>query len=122
MSFTHKGKEVLTAISSLNVNFSRDLYGDSLYAGSRYIYCSLTPMTVGKALLAAISENKAEFDILVTQTDNINKEKKQMLLKNAVFTSYNDGFSTFSYDNNYSNISLSVSAKSVIINGIEIKP
>ncbi|HMR82891.1 MAG TPA: hypothetical protein PKE30_07155 [Niabella sp.] len=123
MTFTHKGKIIITPLASASYSLNRDVYdSDSLYPSKKYIYYSVVPLKLDKDLLSAIKDKKASYDIQITMTDTYGKEpKKETLLKKASVSAISESYSPYNYDYAGS-VNLSLMAESIVIEGVEIEP
>ena len=131
MTIIHEGKTITTELSGVGFSISR--YKDlepaadaTATAGTKEktiitgnYYLTLNIKKVNNDFLKLMSKKTTVFNGTITVTDTYGKNApKEIKFSNASLESYSDQFSTMSYEDAYSSSNISLSAKSVTINGI----
>ncbi|RZJ74646.1 MAG: hypothetical protein EOO45_07965 [Flavobacterium sp.] len=131
MTIMHEGKTITTELSGVGFSISR--YKDlepapdaATTAGTKEktvitgnYYLTLNIKKVNNDFLKLMSKKSTVFNGTITVTDTYGKNApKEIKFSNASLESYSDQFSTMSYEDAYSSSGVSLSAKSITINGV----
>ncbi|MEH6307161.1 hypothetical protein RYH73_16055 [Olivibacter sp. CPCC 100613] len=87
---------------------------------SDYVYLTFEIKKINKDLLQVLSKRSNQFDGTITVTDSYGKNPPKTLeFKSATLYSYSDQLSAFTYNDNYGNAMVSVSCKTLAVDGIK---
>ena len=136
MSITYGGKTITTTLLSVSTSISRyssDDYApevkDSVTGKNKAtdekrssVYLSMVVKKVSADLLKLFSKRDTRFDGTITITDSYGKNpQKTIAFKNGLLETYSDQFSGADYNDSYSGSNVSISCKSLTLNGVEIE-
>lgn len=134
MVITHQGKSITTDLSNVGLGITR--YKDyavdpstttttatkekTVALGNYYLTMNIKKLS--KELLKLLAQKQAGFNGVITITDSYGKNpSREIKFTNATMENYSDQFSTQSYDDAYSSTAISLSAKNITIDGIEME-
>lgn len=136
MSISYGGKTIPASLISVSTSLTR--YSDDYYppvvkdsAGSKgksadekhgTFYLTLVIKKVNPDLLRVFAKRNNRFDGTITISDTYGKNpEKNISFKGGAMESYSDQFSGADYNDSYYGTSVSISCKSLTINGVEIE-
>lgn len=138
MTINHGGKNVTAELTAVNFGISRyEPYptevpaatdakpadkSKTVLAPAGQHYLSLSIKKVSPELLKIFGKKGVKFDGTITLTDTYGKNPtSELKFTKATLESYNDQFSSVSYDDNYSYSAITLKCEGVTINGVAME-